>query len=83
MLERHLAQAEHHVAQGEKNTARQRQIIAELERGGHDLKIAQDLLAHLESMQTSHIIDRDRLRAQLEAQASPRRSASRKRPPQS
>lgn len=67
MLEQHLAQAERHVAQGERHIARQREIIAELEEDGHDLEVAESLLAQFESTQLSHIADRDRLRAELAA----------------
>jgi hypothetical protein len=67
MLEQHLAQAERHVADGENRIARQQQIIAELASGGYDLETAQDLLAHFEYTQESHVADRDRLRAQLAA----------------
>jgi hypothetical protein len=67
MLEQHLAQAERHVADGENRIARQQQIITELASGGYDLETAQDLLAHFEYAQESHVADRDRLRAQLAA----------------
>ena len=66
MLE-HLAQAERHVAEGEDRIVRQRQIIADFARSGHDLKVAKELLAQFEDMQTSAIADRDRLRAELAA----------------
>jgi hypothetical protein len=36
MLKRHLAEAEEHIATGDKNIARQRDLIAQLERDGHD-----------------------------------------------
>jgi hypothetical protein len=41
--------------------------IGQLANGARDLKAAQDALAQLESMQASHIADRDRLRAELAA----------------
>jgi hypothetical protein len=40
MLERHLAQADDHIAIGRKNITRQREVIGELERGGHDTRQA-------------------------------------------
>jgi hypothetical protein len=67
MVERHLAQAERHVAQGESHIARQREIILDLASGGHDLKEAKALLAQFEDTQSSHIADRDRIRAELAA----------------
>ena len=36
MLKRHLALAEEHIATGEKNIARQRDLIAQLEWDGHE-----------------------------------------------
>jgi hypothetical protein len=67
MLVRHLAQAEQHVAEGEDHIARQRRIIDELGSSNHDLKAAQELLVLFENMQTSHLADRDGLRAELAA----------------
>lgn len=69
MIERHLAQAEAHVAQGEVHLARQREIVSELERDGHDeaALTARDLLATFEQTQQSHVEDRDRLREELAA----------------
>jgi hypothetical protein len=67
VVEQHLAQAERHVTEGENHIARQRELIDELASGGHDLKAARDLLAQFEDVQTLHVADRDRLRAQLAA----------------
>jgi hypothetical protein len=67
MLVRHLAQAEQHVAEGGDHIARQRRIIDELASSNHDLKAAQELLVLFENMQTSHLADRDGLRAELAA----------------
>ena len=67
MLEQHLALAERHVAQSEDHIARQWQIIKELANSGHDLKVAQELLAHFEDTQIRHIADRDHIRAELAA----------------
>ena len=38
LLERHLAAAERHVADGERTLARQRGVIATLERRAHDTR---------------------------------------------
>jgi hypothetical protein len=68
MIARRLAQAEEHVLLGEENIARQKEIVAELERDGHKdaLHNACALLATFERAQLSET-DRDRLRAELAA----------------
>ena len=65
MIERHLAEVERHVAQGERHLERQRALILELLRDGHDATQALKLLATLEQSQRLHIEDRDRLQAAL------------------
>ena len=65
LWQEHLAQAERHVTLGETHVAKQRGIVAELERDGHDARIARDLLAELEQMQALHVANRDRLREDL------------------
>ena len=70
MWQQHLAQAERHVTLGETHIAKQRAIVAELERDGHDARIARDLLDQLEQMQELHVADRDRLREDLDASGS-------------
>jgi hypothetical protein len=64
-FEGHLAQAERHVAEGEQHIARQRALIAELARDGHDTALAVELLHEFERTQAGHVADRDRLRAEL------------------
>jgi hypothetical protein len=44
MLECHLAEAEEHIATGGKNIARQRKVIAQLERDGRDTASARTFL---------------------------------------
>ena len=66
LLER-LAQAERHVAEGLQHIARQRTVIANLERHGHDTNQARGLLAQFQSTQALHIADRDQLKKELEA----------------
>jgi hypothetical protein len=61
----HLALAEEHVRVGAKNVARQREMIAELERDGHDTTQARSLLAHFEQVQAMHVADRERLLREL------------------
>jgi hypothetical protein len=65
--EARLAQAEQHVAQGERHITRQRELIAELERDGHDVTAAsaRDLLRLFEELQIMHVADRDRYRREL------------------
>ncbi len=65
MWEEHLALAESHIAQGEQTVARQRQIVGELERDGHDARTARELLIQFEEILRTHFADRDRLRHEL------------------
>jgi hypothetical protein len=64
-LMENLALADEHIALGAKHVARQREIIAELERDGHDTTKACALLAEFEELQAMHIADRDRLLGEL------------------
>jgi hypothetical protein len=66
-FERHLRQAEEHVALGLQHIADQRAIVAEHEQKGWDATRARELLATFESIQTSHEADRDRLRREIAA----------------
>jgi hypothetical protein len=61
----HLAQARRHVSLGERHIARQRQLIAGLERVGSDSWEAWKLLQQFEDLQRLHIHDRDRLEREL------------------
>ena len=65
IIEEHLAKAENHIALGEWHIARQKEIVAELERDGHDPTEAVKLLSLFESTIALHVADRDRLRTQL------------------
>lgn len=65
MIVDHLAQAERHVSEGERHLASQRRIVAELERDGHPVEQARELLRLFEDTQAMHIADRDRLREDL------------------
>jgi len=64
LLER-FSKARRHVATGERNIARQREIVAKLERGGHNAQEAKWLLASFEEIQNLHITHRDRLEKAL------------------
>lgn len=63
--QRHLALAETHVIQGEQHIAKQTRILAEMECGGHEKasQQARELLATFELTHTSHVEDRDRIKA--------------------
>jgi hypothetical protein len=65
MLKSHLAQAEEHIATGDKNIARQREIIAQLERDGHDTASARAFLREFEQLQAMHIAEREQLLREL------------------
>jgi len=64
-LEEHLAMAERHVAEGEVHLLRQRQLVSDLRRSGHDTTESEKFLAQLEAMQVMHLEHRDRLRLEL------------------
>jgi len=61
----HLAQAEVYVAQGANHMKRQRQLLEDLARDGHDTKGSSALLDLFKELQDLHVQDRDRLRAEL------------------
>jgi hypothetical protein len=63
----HLAQAERHVAEGAAIIARQKSLILELEKDGHDTTSSRSLLRQFEEIQHLHIEDRDRLKTELAA----------------
>jgi hypothetical protein len=64
-LERRLQAAEGLVQRMEENIAFQRQMIATLDGGGHDVKAARMFLKRLEAKQAKHVADRDRLFKEL------------------
>ena len=65
-IERALAQAERHVAEGDVILARQRAAITAAERIGGDVARFKELLSVFEDSQRVHVADRDRLRKELE-----------------
>ena len=65
-LERHLALADAHVAEGHRLVENQRELIKRLDQDGHDTFTARTLLATFEEVQQMHIADRDRLSKELE-----------------
>lgn len=54
MLEQHLAQTEDHITLGQHHIARQRELIAGLDRDGYDATGARRLLATFEKTQETH-----------------------------
>ena len=66
MVERHLAQAEAHIETGYKNIARQREVIAHMEREGQDTASARHTLTQFEELQALHIADRERILRELQ-----------------
>jgi hypothetical protein len=64
-LERRLQAAEDLVQRMQKNVVFQRQMIATLNEGGHDVKAATMFLRRLEAKQAEHVADRDRLFKEL------------------
>ena len=62
----HLSQAERHVAEGEMNVERQRILVENLAREGHDTERAEALLKQFEEIQALHIRDRERLLKELD-----------------
>jgi hypothetical protein len=65
MILDHLAMVRRHVARGEQIIARQREMIARLERAGCDTSDAERLLLRFEKLQSIHIEDRERLEKKL------------------
>lgn len=70
MWKAHLYQAERHVVRGEEHVTRQREMIAELERDGHDATEWRRFLTQLEELLALHVAHRDRLREELGASPS-------------
>jgi hypothetical protein len=66
-LEAELKRAEAQVDSSQKRIARQQEIIAELDREGHDTAPAKDMLVSFEKTQAMHIASRDRIARKLAA----------------
>jgi hypothetical protein len=65
MLIEHLSQAERHVAEGEMVVERQRNLVENLARDGHDTSKQAALLQQFEERLAMHIKDRDRVLKEL------------------
>jgi hypothetical protein len=63
---RHLAQAEQHIAEAEGRIARQRAIIEELRRNGHEIDLAESTLLVLETSLRAFEHHRDLILQRLE-----------------
>jgi hypothetical protein len=66
MLERHLKLAKEHVARGAAVVQRQRELLGELERDGHDTSDARRLLAAFETQQDMHVTGLARVRKEID-----------------
>lgn len=65
LWKKHLEIAKRHVAEGRRVVIRQRQIVVELQKDGHNTTTAEALLEQFEATLEAHIADRDRLNADL------------------
>jgi hypothetical protein len=64
-IEHQLRQVEDHLSLRERMVARQRVLVAELARDGHDTHVAMMRLIEIERSLEMSCSDRDRLRAEL------------------
>ena len=69
MSESKLEIAERHVVEGEMRIARQRELVAKMERGGHELTAAEARIA-VSVMETTLELMRDHLRKERGKQGS-------------
>jgi hypothetical protein len=65
MLCDHLEQARRHVAEGERHIARQKDVVAGLERHGRPSGEARRLLGNFEELQQMHLADLHRILGEL------------------
>ena len=66
-LEQHLQETRHRIAEGERRISRQWKTIEELERDGHNARMARKLLDTLLQVQQAQLDLRDQLIKLLEA----------------
>ena len=67
-LEQHLQETRHRIAEGERRISRQWKTVEELERDGHNARLARRLLDTLLQVQQEHLDLRDELIKLLEAE---------------
>jgi hypothetical protein len=65
LLAKQLLRAEAFITRGDRRVARQRRIVARLERDGHDTTEARKVLMEFVLRRGLHIAERDRLSRQL------------------
>jgi hypothetical protein len=65
LLAKQLLRAEAFITRGDRRVARQRRIVARLERDGHDTTEARKVLMEFVLRREMHIAERDRLSRQL------------------
>jgi len=65
LWKRFLAQTEEHILEAERTLSRQREVIAELERDGHDSQSARELLTQFEAMLALVTQNRDLVKNEL------------------
>lgn len=66
MLLDHLEKARSHVAEGDSHIAKQKIILAEFQRDGHDMADARRLLDNFEDSQKAHVADLERILDELD-----------------
>jgi hypothetical protein len=64
-LRERLDQAERNIADARRHVGRLRELVAELQRSGSDLRLATNLLHQFEHRLATYIAERDRLRKEL------------------
>lgn len=67
----HLALAEKAIQEGERHIIREEQMLADLDRGGHDTKRAWETLAALRRMQGEHVAHRNLILEMLRRKETP------------
>ena len=75
-LNQQLTLASYHITLGEAHIARQRAIIAKLERGGHETAQATELLKTVQKTMALHIADHDRVVKELAVTRFGKRAAN-------
>jgi hypothetical protein len=66
MIMEHLEQARRRVAEGERHIALQPEIVAEMERDGHDTSMSRQLLDQFEQICALYVAERARLEKELD-----------------
>ena len=65
LLEEHLAQARRHIRLGQEHIKRQKELVTELERDGHDVSEPKRLLDLFREIQLMHVLHRDILLVEI------------------